>query len=82
MAAPPDPDNVVVTTPPISEAGIALPTPVPVNWGGIDKVAVLGFAAASLAYMLPDSPPCLEYCPLSRFALEPPDVKSPVVSEP
>lgn len=38
-----------VTMDPISVAGIAVPTPVPVHCGGIESVAVFGFAAGSEA---------------------------------
>lgn len=40
---------VITMTEAISDAGIAVPSPVPVNCGGIDKVAVFGFAAGSPA---------------------------------
>jgi len=77
------PISVVTTeTEPISDAGIALPSPVAVYWGGIESVAVLGFADGSAAYILPDSPPSFVYWPLSKFACDPPWTKSPVVSDP
>lgn len=38
----------VIVTPPKADAGIALPTPLAVNWEGIGRVAVLGLAASLL----------------------------------
>lgn len=79
------PEIVVVTTMTlaISLAGMADPTPVPVNCGGIDKLAVFGFAPGSSEYMSPVSPPAFVYSPLNRFAFEPASpLYSPVVKEP
>ncbi len=42
---------------PRAEAGIAPPTPVPVNCGGIERVAVFGLSCVALAYMFPWSFP-------------------------
>ena len=41
--------EVTTTIEPISDGGIALPTPVPVHCGGIERVAVFGFAEMSFA---------------------------------
>src|SRR4051812_15959931 len=57
------PGTVVVrtTTDASAVTGIALPTPEPDHWGGMDSVAVFGFAAALFAYISPLSPLALVY---------------------
>jgi hypothetical protein len=62
---------VMITMEPSLEAGMALPTPVPVHCGGIDKVAVFGLAVTLSAKISPDSPLALVYFPLIKFAFDP-----------
>jgi hypothetical protein len=72
-----------VTKDAISVGGMALPTPEPVHWGGIDNVAVLGLSSGFAEYISPFSPPGLVYSPVNKSASPPLLSKySPVVSDP
>jgi len=65
--------NVVVKVRVISSpnalAGIAVPTPDAVNWVGIGKAAVFGFAASFAEYIFPLVPFSRVKSPVSRFAV-------------